>query len=335
MTPTKLSLGANIEIPASPNTGYLLGAPNGISAITEVLPQTPYDGFTSFAADFERCRWLERGSIVILIRHGESLLNRFQLMQGNLCSPLTARGRWEATRTRDVLRTVPINLIKSSPLERAYRTAQMIGLGQTHPPEIETVPEFTEPRRGVLEGSSKIMDGNAFTAMLQRFSDPIGRQELLSRYDVSESEFELVKNIFLRQRAALLTYLQASGTTEATFLAGVEEAYRKESMQMKVPGGESLLETFARAVHEKQTHTDPLRSSCCALVAHGLFNNFFLLGALGLNPELHTIVKQGNCSINVLFKPNGGTHYDLLVFNSTSHVSDAAWARSQTSPHRH
>lgn len=63
---------------------------------------------------------------LILIRHGETLWNTERRMQGQLDSPLTERGVWQACRLGERLQSMPFAALYSSDLPRARLTAQRI-----------------------------------------------------------------------------------------------------------------------------------------------------------------------------------------------------------------
>ncbi len=63
---------------------------------------------------------------IYLVRHGETDWNKTGRMQGGADIPLNARGIALAEETREGMRGIPIEIIYSSPLQRAYKTARII-----------------------------------------------------------------------------------------------------------------------------------------------------------------------------------------------------------------
>jgi len=61
-----------------------------------------------------------------LVRHGESEANAKRVVQGQLDTPLTENGRWQAQRVGMALSHVKADVILSSDLVRAFETAQII-----------------------------------------------------------------------------------------------------------------------------------------------------------------------------------------------------------------
>src|SRR5919109_1408470 len=63
---------------------------------------------------------------LIIVRHGESEWNRIGRYQGQLDAPLSGLGLRQAEALADRLRQEPIEIIFTSPLQRAAKTAEAI-----------------------------------------------------------------------------------------------------------------------------------------------------------------------------------------------------------------
>lgn len=87
---------------------------------------------------------------LILIRHGETLWNTERRMQGQLDSPLTTRGLWQAQQLGARMQSLPFAALYSSDLPRAARTAQHIAEVTGH--AIVTDERLRERHFGVFEG---------------------------------------------------------------------------------------------------------------------------------------------------------------------------------------
>jgi broad specificity phosphatase PhoE len=92
-----------------------------------------------------------------LARHGETLWNRERRFQGQMDSPLTARGLEQAQRVGRLLRSLTAGekdwTIVTSPLGRAHRTAAIIAQAIEHDAaRIETDPRLMELNLGSWEG---------------------------------------------------------------------------------------------------------------------------------------------------------------------------------------
>lgn len=93
------------------------------------------------------------------IRHGETEANAAELLSGTIETPLTENGIRQAIKIgKDVKANVPkIDLIVSSPLERAYETAKLIAKEIDYPiSKIQKNKLFIERTYGVLEGTSNV-----------------------------------------------------------------------------------------------------------------------------------------------------------------------------------
>ena len=77
--------------------------------------------------------------IFYLVRHGQTDWNAREIVQGTTDIPLNERGLEQAARARDLMKDIPLDIIYSSPLVRAFRTAEIIN-------ECHNVPIISEPR---------------------------------------------------------------------------------------------------------------------------------------------------------------------------------------------
>lgn len=93
------------------------------------------------------------GGSLTLIRHGQTEWNKNQLMQGISDIPLNDTGRAQARETGAKLRSLGLNYdrVISSPLSRAYETAQLVG-EDFGLPVSETNPDLVERDYGAAEG---------------------------------------------------------------------------------------------------------------------------------------------------------------------------------------
>ncbi|MCH5462497.1 histidine phosphatase family protein [Lactobacillus sp. LC28-10] len=90
---------------------------------------------------------------VYLVRHGSTMLNSFNRMQGWIDSDLSEEGITQARQAAEKLQGAVINRAFSSDLGRAISTRNIIlnQLQQT-PTEIDQLPEFREVNFGFFEG---------------------------------------------------------------------------------------------------------------------------------------------------------------------------------------
>lgn len=89
-----------------------------------------------------------------LVRHGETIFNKMQKMQGWADSPLTDKGLADATAAGQRLADVSFDSVYASDMMRAIRTAKEI-VHQSHVNNQATVqidPDFREVNFGYFEG---------------------------------------------------------------------------------------------------------------------------------------------------------------------------------------
>src|SRR5687768_3886998 len=87
---------------------------------------------------------------VLLIRHGQSQGNAERRFGGHTATPLSPRGRKQASATAEALKNDSITAIYSSDLARAVETAQPLATLSRLP--INTTEAFRERSVGVMEG---------------------------------------------------------------------------------------------------------------------------------------------------------------------------------------
>lgn len=90
---------------------------------------------------------------IILIRHGQTDMNKDQLYYGRLDVPINETGKEQAENTRKNLVELEIDYDKiySSPMKRAYETAEIVNYKNL---EIEKDDELREMDFGIFEGLS-------------------------------------------------------------------------------------------------------------------------------------------------------------------------------------
>ncbi len=87
--------------------------------------------------------------ILYLVRHGETVDNKFGLIQGQRDVELSDKGRADAATLKDLVKSLDIDVVISSPLSRAVDTAKIITDGK-YP--INTDDRITERNWGMIEG---------------------------------------------------------------------------------------------------------------------------------------------------------------------------------------
>lgn len=89
------------------------------------------------------------GTLVLLIRHGETEWNRDQRVQGHHDVPLSERGVRQAGRLAEWLAEEPLDVVYSSDLQRSRLTAEIIAQGRA---AVQLDPRLREARFGLFEG---------------------------------------------------------------------------------------------------------------------------------------------------------------------------------------
>jgi probable phosphoglycerate mutase len=87
---------------------------------------------------------------LLVVRHGQTDFNAVRRYQGATDVALNATGVQQAEALAQRLRAYEIDVIVSSPLERALQTARIIA--RTLPCNIQVMSQFAERRMGVYEG---------------------------------------------------------------------------------------------------------------------------------------------------------------------------------------
>ncbi len=107
---------------------------------------------------------------LILIRHGETLWNTERRMQGQLDSPLTERGIWQACRLGERMAGMAFTALYSSDLPRARLTAQRISEKTGH--GIVADARLRERHFGLFEGRTREemerLDPGAYARFMSR-----------------------------------------------------------------------------------------------------------------------------------------------------------------------
>lgn len=93
--------------------------------------------------------------MLLFIRHGETDFNHKGLWMGCTDIELNERGRQQALSAAKALSEKSIDIIFTSPLKRAYITAQTIADQQLHKPPVIILNDLRERGFGILEGTPR------------------------------------------------------------------------------------------------------------------------------------------------------------------------------------
>ena len=86
-----------------------------------------------------------------VVRHGETIWNAENRVQGISDIPLTDKGRLDATLLKDLVKEINVDVVISSPLERAIETAKILTDGKM---PINTDDRIKERDWGMNEGAN-------------------------------------------------------------------------------------------------------------------------------------------------------------------------------------
>ncbi|MBN2073236.1 MAG: histidine phosphatase family protein [Actinobacteria bacterium] len=138
--------------------------------------------------------------VIFLIRHGNTEFNEKKLFRGHLDVPLDSAGIGQAKKTGEFLKDINLDLIFSSPLSRAYGTAETIKKYQANGNNIEIIKEdgFMDLNFGDWEGKgydeAKELYPKIFNQwIMEPFRATIPGGETL--YDAQDRSWETLKKI--------------------------------------------------------------------------------------------------------------------------------------------
>lgn len=89
-------------------------------------------------------------TLILLVRHGETVDNARQIMQGQTQGELNEQGRRQAREVADRLKDEPVDVVLSSDLRRAVQTAEIIA--RPHLQAVRTTPLLRERDWGSFTG---------------------------------------------------------------------------------------------------------------------------------------------------------------------------------------
>lgn len=92
---------------------------------------------------------------LILVRHGQSVANAAGVWQGRMDFPLSDKGKDQALHTGRLLARSHLDALFSSPLSRAYETAQIISRESGFKGTVEMNAGLVERAGGLLEGTTR------------------------------------------------------------------------------------------------------------------------------------------------------------------------------------
>ncbi len=134
---------------------------------------------------------------LLLVRHGQSTANANGVWQGQMEFPLSSEGRRQASLAGQALAGTDYNAIYSSPLARAFETAEIIARESGFAGEVV-------PMRGLIERHGGVLEGHTWADQEER--NPEFAQEFLSLPEEERWAFagaETDEEVMARFEAAL------------------------------------------------------------------------------------------------------------------------------------
>lgn len=132
---------------------------------------------------------------IYILRHGQSVANAQRFIAGQHESPLSELGIAQAEQAAKTAAEQKVDLLVSSPMQRARQTAEIIARQLGDQPEvIQTIPELIERNLGELEGQhysdTALGSGNTIAAEKVPGIEPIKQF-----YDRTKYALELIRDL--------------------------------------------------------------------------------------------------------------------------------------------
>ncbi len=169
---------------------------------------------------------------LILVRHGETLSNRENRVQGITDTELSDYGRIQAGKLAESLRNEPIDCIVSSPLKRAYQTAQAIG--KFHNTAIEVENKLQEMNHGDFENVTIAeLKEKHLPFLKQWFDDPasVAMPNGESLYDLQIRAWGAIEKIIANSKNILVV---SHGMAIMTILCKIKNLELSHAREMLV-----------------------------------------------------------------------------------------------------
>lgn len=169
---------------------------------------------------------------IILVRHGESKLNIEGVYYGVLNPELTEKGKEQAKKTREVLKSINYEKIYASDLKRAVDTAEIVNYKEL---EILIDEELRELNFGIFEG-------HTYKELLEKYPEELKKSQSNWKnynYITGESVLELQKRavdfiekkVDLEENTVLVTHWGVINTILSHYFSKELESYWKFSVE--------------------------------------------------------------------------------------------------------
>lgn len=163
---------------------------------------------------------------LLLVRHGESAGNKLGFVQGWKDTALTPLGEQQAAQVAARLRGfLPLDAIYTSPLKRAWRTAEAIGKVADLP--LISEPELREMHFGEVEGLTHAEWHTRYPQLLHRWAD---RDDLDFGWPGGESRREFAERVY-KAISAIVAVHYAGSRVVIVCHGGVISTYLSSLLQ--------------------------------------------------------------------------------------------------------
>ena len=130
-----------------------------------------------------------------VFRHGETDYNLEKRWQGcGIDIDLNQTGKQQAKDLAEKMQTLKIEIIYSSPLKRAYQTAQAVS--EKTNAQIKIIPELTEASVGLCEGLTRDEIANKYPEIWEKWYNDDGNINWSIRWPKGESKQEIKDRLF-------------------------------------------------------------------------------------------------------------------------------------------
>lgn len=160
---------------------------------------------------------------IFIVRHGQDEDNAALILNGRRDKPLTRLGRQQAKIVADKLRPNEINIIYSSPLKRAFETAQIIAR-ELEIRQIIKHPDLLEREFGILTGKPiadipKFANKILHADKVDYFLDADGAEDFESIYKRAKSVLQEINKKYPDKNVLIVTHSDIGKMLRAVFLS--------------------------------------------------------------------------------------------------------------------
>lgn len=251
---------------------------------------------------------------IILVRHGRSTFNDQKRYQGSSDEAvLNEQGRQQAQWIGQALKSVAIDAIYTSPLQRVQQTVQGIVS------EFNTDPSqpSTRLRSSRVSSSSR----SAIATLCRPKSIPLHVYEQLREIDLPGWEGRPYQEVREQDSTAYRCWVQRPHEFQMMVehpIESVSGTCATLAVQTTYP----VLDLYHRAQTFWQDTLPQHAGQTLLIVSHGGTNHALISTALGLSPRFHHRLQQSNGGISILDYSHATGTAQLQALNLTQHLGE-------------